>query len=470
MGDAYRSGFWRSLVFGAGVWLVQAWPGGQEVYASTSRKPASAADERPLERSADKSDGSPGSPQKPVQTKPSGKANAKQAEPSTTPSAKAHPSKPSTELGGSKSSSKAETRAGAKEQEANAKARASEKAAQEEARRRAALAEAKRAEEAARLRNLGAMSVGLPNTGVLVNAVRMPQGEDWVITVPSHAYGTEETVRQLGQCITATRAEHPGSPRVMLGSLSAEQGGHLPPHKSHRTGRDVDVYFFRKPGATWSKAATLDDIDLPRTWSLLRCFVSTADVEMVLIDKKVQGWLERYALSIGEPPEWIERLFHDKPHTKSAVVRHVPGHVAHMHVRFVSANARRLGAKHYQDLVKTGLLKERVEEVRHTVSKGDTLIGLAKRYGLSVTEVQELNALRGTVIRLGQVLLMKQGVPIEGITAPIYAPGRSLPPEPCEAGPRACHAGLALVNRPKLEPFVGEDAQKMPGLLSAQVQ
>lgn len=325
-------------------------------------------------------------------------------------------------------------------------------------------------EEIKRLTHLGAMSVGLPNTGYLVNGVRMPEGEDWVLTVPSHGFGTEETVRQLGQCITATRAEYPDSPRVMLGSLSAETGGKLPPHKSHRTGRDADVYFFREPGAKWSKAATEQDIDLPRTWALLRCFVTKTDVDMVLIDHKVQGWLVRYALSIGEPPEWIDALFHDKPHTKSALVRHVPGHVAHMHVRFVSAHARRLGTKHYRDLVSAGILKERVEQVRHTVAKGDTLLGLAKRYKLSVDEIRDLNRLEGTVIRLGQVLVMKQGVPIEGLDAPVYAPGRSLPPEPCEPGPRACHAGLALVERPRLGAFVGEDAPEPAAVLSASLR
>ncbi len=333
-----------------------------------------------------------------------------------------------------------------------------------------ALDATRRAEAAAKLHRLGAMSVGLPNTGYLVNGVRMPHGDDWVITVPSHAFGTEETVRQLGECITATRAEFPDSPRVMLGSLSAEQGGKLAPHKSHRTGRDADVYFFRKPGAMWSKAATEQDIDLPRTWSLLRCFVTKSDVDMVLIDRKVQGWLQRYALSIGEPPEWVDELFHDRPHTKSALVRHVPGHVAHMHVRFVSAQARRLGVRHYHELVRVGLLKESVEEVRHTVSKGDTLLGLAKRYKIAVDDIRALNQLKGTVIRLGQVLLLKQGVPIEGVQAPIFAPGRSLPPEPCEPGPRACHAGLALVSRPEMDALVGEDAPESSASISARLR
>lgn len=329
---------------------------------------------------------------------------------------------------------------------------------------------APRPEDIERLARLGAMSIGLPNTGYLVNGVRMPEGEDWVITMPSHGYGTEETVRQLSQCISATRATFDNSPRVMLGSLSAATGGKLPPHKSHRTGRDADVYFFRKPGAKWNEAATRQDIDLPRTWSLLRCFVTQADVDMVLVDRRVQDWLKTYALSIGEPPEWVDELFHDRPHTKSAVVRHVPGHVAHMHVRFVSAHARHLGAKHYKALVDAGLLHERVEEVRHKVVKGDTLLGLAKRYKLAAAEIAKLNRLEGTVIRLGQVLLVKQGVAIEGVDAPIYGHGRVLPPEPCEPGPKACHAGLALKNRSQVGALVGEPALADAALLSASLQ
>jgi LysM repeat protein len=341
------------------------------------------------------------------------------------------------------------------EARAVAKARAEERAmakARAEARE---AAERKRREIAKRVSALGAMSVGLPNSGFLVNGIQMQTTDDWVVTLPSHGYATEETLNQLGQCIRATRLAYPGGQRVMLGSLSAQGGGKLPPHKSHRTGRDADVYFFRQPGAPWGKAATRDDIDLPRTWALLRCFVSKTDVDMVLIDRKVQAWLEEYALSIGEPPEWVERLFHDRPYTKSALVRHVPGHVAHMHVRFVSARARRLGNQNYRDLVAAGLLAESVEQVEHKVAKGDTLLGLAKRYNLSVQDIQTKNQLKGSVIRLGQVLTMKQGKPIEGVEASIAAPGRAIPPQPCEPGPVVCHAGLAIPQRVRFVADVG---------------
>jgi LysM repeat protein len=42
--------------------------------------------------------------------------------------------------------------------------------------------------------------------------------------------------------------------------------------------------------------------------------------------------------------------------------------------------------------------------VRHTVKKGDTLSGLARKYGSSVSKIQSANRIKGTVIRLGQTL------------------------------------------------------------------
>jgi len=42
--------------------------------------------------------------------------------------------------------------------------------------------------------------------------------------------------------------------------------------------------------------------------------------------------------------------------------------------------------------------------VRHTVKKGDTLSGLASRYGSSVSKIKAANRISGTVIRLGQTL------------------------------------------------------------------
>ena len=42
--------------------------------------------------------------------------------------------------------------------------------------------------------------------------------------------------------------------------------------------------------------------------------------------------------------------------------------------------------------------------VRHTVKRGDTLGAIAKRYKTTVAKIQKANALKGTVIRVGQTL------------------------------------------------------------------
>ena len=45
--------------------------------------------------------------------------------------------------------------------------------------------------------------------------------------------------------------------------------------------------------------------------------------------------------------------------------------------------------------------------VRHTVAQGDTLYSISKKFKVSVEEIQELNALDGTAIHIGQVLYLK---------------------------------------------------------------
>jgi penicillin-insensitive murein endopeptidase len=283
------------------------------------------------------------------------------------------------------------------------------------------------------LATYGPLSVGHPHAGFQLNAVRMPKAPHWELTVPGHAYGTRETVDALSLCIPKVGEQFPGTPPVMIGSISAEKGGHLPPHKSHRTGRDVDIYFYRVPGAKWFKAATEDDIDYPRTWALLRCLVTETDIDFVLIDQKPRAWFEAYARSIGEDPQWITDLFEGSGRYPYSLIKHVPGHVAHMHVRFVSPEARRRGVQLYDKLVEAGLIDSPEKEVKHSVVRGDTLIGLSKKYKLSVDQIQKLNDLSTTTIRVGQVLKMRERVDVRGARDAVWVPPRRLPEKTREA-------------------------------------
>ena len=52
---------------------------------------------------------------------------------------------------------------------------------------------------------------------------------------------------------------------------------------------------------------------------------------------------------------------------------------------------------------------EEIEEVVHTVRRGDTLYSIARKYGVSVDDIRRLNNLTSNVLSIGQRLLIKEG-------------------------------------------------------------
>jgi murein endopeptidase len=278
------------------------------------------------------------------------------------------------------------------------------------------------------MQQIGSISVGHPHAGYLFNGVRMPAGQQWILSAPDLSWGTRETIDALIHCIRRVNEQYPDSPRVIIGAISAQGGGPLPPHKSHRTGRDVDVHFYltRRTPKVWYEPATRENLDRARNWALLRALITETDVEMVLIDRSVQALLEEYALSVGEPAAWVQDIFHGGP-TSSSLIKHVPGHTGHMHIRFVSPVARRRGCELYDQLVRQGHIQLPTRELLHEVASGDTLLRLAHRYGVEVEQLQRLNGLESTVIKVGQTLKVHERVDIRGARDQVLVPPRRLP-------------------------------------------
>ena len=275
--------------------------------------------------------------------------------------------------------------------------------------------------------SLGALSVGHPHEGFLFNGVRMPDGPYWTVALPQYAFGTEETIFALVHCITLVNQQFTEMPKVIIGSISKEQGGPFRPHKSHQSGRDVDVGFYYNPGYPVAKPATRENLDVERTWALLRAFITETDVDMILIDKSVQRLLEVHALRKGENPAWLKSLFHDAEGPYSSLIKHAPGHQAHMHVRFSSPLARQRGKGAYKQLVQQGHLPLAQRELQHKVERGDTLIGIARAHKTDVETIQRLNRLTTTKIRVGQTLVIREPRHLRGAFDPIIVPKRRLP-------------------------------------------
>lgn len=291
---------------------------------------------------------------------------------------------------------------------------------------------------------LGSISVGFVDEGRVVNAQQFPPGEGWKVVSPEAAWATAETIEFIMAAIRRVREQFPDTPPLRVNQLSAKNGGWLRPHKSHQSGRDVDLAFYYPTAEPVRVRERERVIDVPRTWALVKALVTETDVQLILVDRRVQKVLHEHALRSGEDAAWLDSIFHGG---KDALIKHARRHRDHLHVRFYNARAQELGRR------VAPLLAQRPEHnVRvHRVRNGDTLGAIARRYRTTVSALQKANRLRGSFLRLSQVLT----VPLRGpctrcpVPPPVLVPQRRLPPatlQPTSQAPSpnplaASHAG-----------------------------
>ncbi len=137
--------------------------------------------------------------------------------------------------------------------------------------------------------SLGSLSIGSPGGAILVNPVVMPPGPHWEIAPTAESWGTAETIMAIEAAIDKVSDVFPDSPPLLIGDISAADGGRLKRHASHQGGRDADLGFYFKGGPPQGfLAGTAANMDLPRNWALIRALVTEADVEAIFLDTRVQ--------------------------------------------------------------------------------------------------------------------------------------------------------------------------------------
>jgi penicillin-insensitive murein endopeptidase len=193
-------------------------------------------------------------------------------------------------------------------------------------------------------------SVGLPHSGFLTGAIELPRegaGYRWKSS-HDHHWGTPALVGLIEDAAGQLAGARPGSPPVFVGELSAEGGGALfPKHKSHRSGRDVDIMFmadtlegapyphdgftvFGADGLGVAAGGRFVRFDVDREWQLIRGLVASdkAQVQWIFIARHLEAMLIEHAIARGEPPALI---------AKAEQVMQQPGdslpHDDHIHVR-----------------------------------------------------------------------------------------------------------------------------------------
>ena len=276
--------------------------------------------------------------------------------------------------------------------------------------------------------SLGSLSIGAPGSAILLNAVALPLGPHWKIAASADVWGTSETMASIETALDKVHELFPEAPPIVIGDISDADGGRLKRHESHQGGRDVDLgFYFRDRQEMWFTPGTAANLDLPRNWALVRALVTCTDVETILLDTRVQRVLYKYALSISEDKAWLDRVFQYSRGSSTAVVKHVPRHRNHYHVRFYNPVAQELGRRVHPYLVQLGLVQPPMFTVRHVVRQGQTMGHLAARYGTSVRAIKQANGLTTTQLRAGR----SYRIPVRAAappSTPVVVPLRTLPP------------------------------------------
>lgn len=185
-------------------------------------------------------------------------------------------------------------------------------------------------------------AVGRPNRGRLVKGEQLSLGGAWYrVRRENTAWGTNETITQLQRAITRVntdkklRKRKKKIPPIVIGDISRQTGGELLPHKSHQNGRDVDLgYFHRGMAPEKFVKASRSNIDLELTWALIDAFLDADAVEYIFIDRKLQRWLYDWALDNKKASKKALDAIFQVGGRGGAVIRHEPGHLNHMHIRF----------------------------------------------------------------------------------------------------------------------------------------
>lgn len=188
-------------------------------------------------------------------------------------------------------------------------------------------------------------SIGAPNRGRIEHAAPLPEGDGWTLRAyRPRAWATRHVITELAAALGEWRERYPGAQPVLLGELARRGGGRARPHRSHRSGRDVDVGYVLlvPPAAHRFTQATPATLDAAATWGLVQRLLASGAVESIFMAAQVQAQLLPHAMASVDPaqlPALFSVVSTDLRAQKKAVIRAWGGHDDHMHVRFACTDA-----------------------------------------------------------------------------------------------------------------------------------
>ncbi|HEY2733604.1 MAG TPA: penicillin-insensitive murein endopeptidase [Polyangiales bacterium] len=180
----------------------------------------------------------------------------------------------------------------------------------------------------------GGQSVGWPDSGRLLNAVQIPENPAlYKVRNPEHGYGSTHAIEVMQRGFATFRSRTGYDRDIIIWDMSTLRGGSYGPHRSHRSGRDVDIGLPLRP--EWHHGMSpIGAVDWETTWHLVRALVETGEVRYVFLSRGGQLGLYKAARACGATPAELERIIQWPRTEHVGIVRESPGHTGHIHVRF----------------------------------------------------------------------------------------------------------------------------------------
>jgi LysM repeat protein len=306
------------------------------------------------------------------------------------------------------------------------------------------------------------MSLGSASAGRLINGKSLPNHKGWIRRNSERQYGTPELIETLKAGVEKVREKYPNTCRLVTGDVSKKFGGPLLPHRSHRSGRDIDIGLYAKGNRELTHFEGLGNhgYDVAKNWTLVQALLETGQIEYIFLDYQIQKKLYEYVKSHLQPTdEFLNLVFQypKGPGERRGIIRHRGGHSKHYHVRIFSPvaitagrkyagadpmlakffNPDKLAAVNYDGLQfaarfagKTKLLAAfaypnaipapPVEKIHLVSSDTETLDSVAKTYRTSVGSLCELNGVGADALLLqGMQLRVLAPAGYEPSTAPV---------------------------------------------------
>jgi murein endopeptidase len=201
-------------------------------------------------------------------------------------------------------------------------------------------------------------SYGRPDHGRLRYGAQMPSNRRlYLVRRPDFAWGSSHTVLHLQIALAKFRRHSSYRGPLVVSDMSQLGGGRYGPHRSHQSGRDVDLWLpLRAPARAASPlpaaaahplagidfaslaAARASEVDWAASWDAVKALIRTGEVQYIFLSQSRQRSLLRAALNDGFARADLADVLQLAARAPDAIVRHARNHDKHMHVRFRCAS------------------------------------------------------------------------------------------------------------------------------------